>query len=102
MNLQKAYKNFFRDKSIGFPKLKSKSSNRFSYTTNNQKGTVCIENGYIKVPKLKSMIKIKQHRNFDGLIKNCTISKNPSNKYYISILVDTENFELPKVDRKIV
>ena len=23
-NLEKAYKNFFRDKSIGFPKLKSK------------------------------------------------------------------------------
>ncbi|NFS45404.1 helix-turn-helix domain-containing protein, partial [Clostridium sporogenes] len=27
LNLDKAYKNFFRDKSIGFPKLKSKKSN---------------------------------------------------------------------------
>ena len=26
MNLDKAYKNFFRDKSIGFPKLKTKKN----------------------------------------------------------------------------
>ncbi len=76
LNLHKAYKNFFRDKSIGFPKFKSKKSNYHSYTTNNQKGTVCIENGYIKIPKLKSMIKIKLHRQFNGLIKSCTVSKH--------------------------
>ncbi|BAE47743.1 putative IS transposase (OrfB) [Clostridium phage c-st] len=101
MNLDKAYKNFFRDKSMGFPKFKSKKSNRFSYTTNNQKGTVYIEDRYIKLPKLKTMIKIKQHRKFNGLIKSCTISKTPSNKYYISILVHTENKQLPKVDKKV-
>ena len=60
-----------------------------------------IENGYIKVPKLKSMIKVKQHREFTGLIKSCTVSQVPSGKYYISILVDTENFALPKIDKKI-
>lgn len=101
MNLDKAYKNFFRDKSIGFPKFKSKKTNYHSYTTNNQKGTVYIENGYIKVPKLKSMIKVKQHREFTGLIKSCTVSQVPSGKYYISILFDTENFALPKIDKKI-
>src|SRR3712207_9200872 len=72
-------------------KFKSKKANYYSYTTNNQKGTVYIEDGYIKLPKLKTMIKIKQHRKFNGLIKSCTISKTPSNKYYISILVYTEN-----------
>lgn len=101
MNLDKAYKNFFRDKSVGFPKFKSKRNNHHSYTTNNQKGTVYIENGFIKVPKLKSMIKIKQHRNFIGLIKSCTISQVSSGKYFISILVDTENIKLPEVDNKI-
>jgi transposase, IS605 OrfB family, central region len=100
MNLNKAYKNFFRDKSIGFPKFKKKN-NTNSYTTNNQNGTVSLENGYIKVPKLKSMIKVKQHRQFTGLIKSCTISQVPSGKYYISILVDTENFTLANVDKKI-
>ncbi len=100
-NLDKAYKNFFRDKSVGFPKFKSKKTNRFSYTTNNQNGTVYIENSYIKIPKLKTMIKVKYHREFLGTIKSCTISKTPSNKYFISILVDVENKRLTKVDKKI-
>ena len=100
-NLEKAYKNFFRDKSIGFPKFKSKKTNYHSYTTNNQKGTVYIDKGYIKIPKLKTMIKIKYHREFKGLIKSATLSKTPSNKYFISILVDTENIKLPKSNKKI-
>ena len=101
INLDKAYKNFFRDKSVGFPKFKSKKTNRFSYTTNNQNGTIYIDNGYIKIPKLKSKIKIVLHRQFKGLIKSVTISKTPSNQYYISILVDTENIKLPKNENKI-
>ena len=101
MNLDKAYKNFFRDKSVGFPKFKSKKNNHKSYTTNNQNGTVYIENDRIKIPKLKSMINIKQHREFVGLIKSCTISQKPSGKYFISILVDTENYQLPKLDTKV-
>lgn len=101
MNLDKAYKNFFRDKSVGFPKFKSKKINYHSYTTNNQKGTVYIENGYIKVPKLKSMIRIKQHRQFEGTIKSCTISRTPSDRYYISILVETEIEQLEPNNKKI-
>lgn len=47
------------------------------------------------------MIKIKQHREFTGIIKSCTITKTPSEKYYISILVDSENKQLPETDKKI-
>lgn len=102
LNLDKAYKNFFRDKSVGFPKFKSKKTNYFSYTTNNQKGTIYFYKNYIKIPKLKSMIRIKQHRLFDGIIKSCTISKVPSGKYYISVLVDTVDIkQLEIIDNKI-
>lgn len=101
MNLNTAYRNFFRDKSTGFPKFKSKKTNNFSYTTNNQKGTVYIENGYIKLPKLKSPVKIRQHRSFEGVIKSCTISKAPSGKYHISILVETEIQKLPASDMRV-
>lgn len=101
MNLNTAYRNFFRDKSNGFPKFKSKKNNNFSYTTNNQKGTVYIENGYIKLPKLKSPVKIRQHRSFEGVIKSCTISKAPSGKYHISILVETEIQKLPASDMRV-
>jgi len=101
MNLNKAYKNFFRDKSIGFPKFKKKKA-RQSYTTNNQNGTIYIKDGYIKLPKLKSMVKVKQHRQFHGKIKSCTISKTPTNKYYVSILVEEEEIKpLPKTDKKV-
>lgn len=100
-NLEKAYKNFFRDKTVGFPKFKSKKTNRFSYTTNNQNGTISLDGDYIKIPKLKTKIKIVLHRQFKGKIKSATISKTPSNQYYISILVDTENIQLPKNDNKV-
>lgn len=101
MNLNKAYKNFFRDKSVGFPKFKNKKRNRHSYTTNNQKGTIYIKDRYIKLPKLKTPIKIVQHRSFTGEIKSCTISKTPTNKYYISILVDEDINQLPKNNNKV-
>lgn len=101
MNLDRAYKNFFRDKSVGFPKFKSKKTNRFSYTTNNQNGTISLDGNYIKIPKLKSKIKIVLHRKFKGTIKSITISKTPNNQYYISILIDTENIKLPKNENKI-
>ena len=101
INLDNAYKNFFRDKSVGFPKFKSKKINRYSFTTNNQKGTIRIEDGYIKIPKLKSLIKIKQHRELKGLIKSATVSQTPSGKYFISILVETEIQELDKIDKKV-
>ena len=100
LDLEQAYKNFFRDKSIGFPKFKRKKDKQ-SYTTNNQNGTIYIENGYIKLPKLKSRVKIKQHRQFTGKIKSCTISKTTTNKYYISILVEAEIKPLPKTDKKV-
>ena len=58
MNLDKAYKNFFRDKSVGFPKFKSKKTNRFSYTTNNQNGTISIDGNFVKIPKNDNKIGI--------------------------------------------
>ena len=85
LNLDKAYKNFFRDKTIGFPRFKSKKNPVQSYTTNNQNGTVNIVGKHIKIPKLKSLIKIKIHREIKGIIKSATISRIASGKYYVSI-----------------
>ena len=100
-NLDKAYKNFFRNKSVGFPKFKSKKTNNFSYTTNNQNGTIYIDNDYIKLPKLKTLVKIKQHRLFDGLIKSCTVSQTPTGKYFVSVLVECEIQQLPQSSQTV-
>ena len=90
-NLQSAFKNFFENPKTGFPKFKSKHRSRKSYTTNNQKGTVAVENGYIKLPKAGN-IKIKQHRAIpDGWkIKSATVSKSGSGNYYVSVLCEYE------------
>ena len=91
MNLQTAYNNFFRDKSVGFPKFKSKHRDKKSYTTNNVNNSIRINNKKIKLPKL-GYVKIVQHRQIpkNQIIKSCTISQTPSGKYYISILVEFE------------
>ena len=92
LNLQTAYKNFFRDKSVGFPKFKSKHRDKKSYTTNNQSGTIRLIDGRtVRLPKLKD-VRIKLHRQLpkDAIIKSATISKTPTGKYQISILVEYE------------
>ena len=89
MNLQTAYNNFFRSPKAGFPKFKSKKKNKNSYTTNNQNGTINIIDKQIKLPKI-GFIKMKQHRIIpcEQKIKSATISKTPSGKDYVSILVE--------------
>ncbi|KLU63843.1 putative transposase [Desulfosporosinus acididurans] len=92
LNLQTAYKNFFRDKSIGFPKFKNKHRDKKSYTTNNQGGTIrLIDSKIIRLPKLKD-VRIKLHRQLpkEAVIKSATISKTPTGNYYISVLVEFE------------
>ncbi|MGG5308399.1 IS200/IS605 family element RNA-guided endonuclease TnpB [Enterococcus sp. DIV1304_2] len=102
LNLDKAYKNFFRDKSAGFPRFKSKKNPVQSYTTNNQNGTITlIDNQFVKLPKLKSLVKITLHRQPKGLIKSATISRHSSGKYYISLLCKEEIAELPKTNSAI-
>jgi putative transposase len=83
-NLDNAYTNFFRG--FGFPKFKSKHSKQSFqlpqgvYISKNKK--------QIFIPKLK-YVDINLHREFKGEIKTVTVSKSVTNKYYISILVDT-------------
>ena len=53
-----------------------------------QKDNIRITNKYIKLPKI-GLVKVKKHRDFNGVIKSVTISQNPSGKYFVSVLVDT-------------
>ena len=94
-NLEKAYKNFFRDKSIGFPKFKSKKTNRFSYKTKYTNGNIEYLRKHIKLPKI-GMVKIRDKQIPQGRILNATISKEPSGKYFVSLCctdVEVKRFE---------
>lgn len=104
-DLDKAYQNFFRrvkqggDKA-GFPKFKSKKNSKQSYRNQVVKNNISIYNNKIKLPKL-GIVKFKNSKQFNGMIKNATISKTNTNKYYVSLCVDVENHVLPKNDFKI-
>lgn len=89
LNLDRAFSNFFRDKKVGFPKFKSKKSNRKSYTTNLVNKNIRLANGYITLPKLKE-VKIKQHRPIpdDYRLKSVTVRCTPAGKYYAGILYE--------------
>lgn len=98
-NMDAAFQKFFREHA-GYPKFKSKHDNHKSYTTNFTNGNIAADfgDGKIKLPKLKQ-VKAKLHREFEGQIKSATVSQVPSGNYYVSILVETEQEELPHTDK---
>ena len=97
-NLRVAYNQFFKQGS-GFPKFKKKGI-KDSYTTNNQKGTVAVTKNTVKLPKI-GHINAKFPDKINGLIKSATISRKPSGKYFVSLLVETIVNELPKTQSNI-
>ena len=96
-NLDKAFTNFFKGRA-SFPKFKSKKTNRFSF--NIPQAVSIVNSNRLKIPKFKQGIKVKQHREIIGTIKNATIKLNPSGKYYVSLLVeyDSQVPAKPKVE----
>ena len=98
LNLNAAYKNFFQS-GFGFPNFKSKRAAQ-SYKTNNNKGTIALLDGKVKLPKI-GWVKVKVHRQVKGLIKSATISKTATGKYFISILCEEEIAPLSKTDSNL-
>jgi putative transposase len=91
-NMESAFTRFFREKK-GFPKFKSKKNpvQRFQIP---QHYTVDFKKQLIKLPKMGN-VKIVISRIFKGTCKTATISKTPTKKYFISILVE-DGIELPE------
>lgn len=105
-NLDTAYQNFYRNlkkgvRPAGYPTFKKRYSKQsFQF---HQGYHIHFDKGTIDIPKCKD-VKVRYHRTFTGIPKTCTVSKHPSGRYYISILVD-EGFEAPtppKVDKENV
>lgn len=85
LNLTTAYKNFF-DGRARFPRFKSKHGKQSIQFPQNVK----VENGSLKLPGKIGTVKVKIHRPIEGAIKTVTISKDPSGKYFASILTELE------------
>jgi len=98
MNLETAYGNFFRKKSK-FPRFKSKKNkNSFQIPQH----VSLRDKNIVQVPKFKEGLMFVKHRELKGEIKSATISKNPSGKYYISILCVVEKPNTHKKTNKSI
>lgn len=83
-NLDNAFTRFFKGQG-DFPKFKKKKS---AGSFNIPQG-ISIKNNKIFIPKFREGINIIMHRPIKGEIKQATISKKASGKYFVSILCET-------------
>ena len=87
LNLENAFTKFFREKK-GFPHFKSRKNPVQSFSVP-QFYKVDFDANKMKLPKI-GWITTKLHRNYTGIGKTVTVSRTPTGKFYISILVDDE------------
>ena len=100
-NMDSAYQKFFKEHA-GYPRFKRKHDSRKSYTTNmsNKNIEINFEEDWIKLPYLKR-VKARLHRSFTGKVKRATVSRTPTGKFFVSILVETEQEKLPHIDKAV-
>lgn len=95
-NLETAYTNFFQ-KRAKFPKYHSKKSkNTFTipqYAT--------IEDGKLWLPKFKSGIPIRLHREVKGKIGKVSLTKTPTGKFFVSVFTTEEYQEYMPTNKSV-
>ncbi|TCI54284.1 transposase [Exiguobacterium sp. SH5S13] len=99
LHLDAAFAKFFAG-TAGFPVFKSRRKSRASYTTNNQHGTIRIEGGHVRLPKV-GFIRFTQHRIFDGEIRSATVSMTKTGKFFVSLLVEQPDEPWVPAEHKI-
>lgn len=88
-NLETAYTNFFQ-KRAKFPNYHSKKGkNTFTVPQ-----FATIENGKLWLPKFKSGISIRLHREIKGKLGKVSLTKTPTGKYFVSVFT-TEEYNTP-------
>lgn len=98
-NLADAYSRFFK-KQNNAPRFKSKRNKVQSYTTKQTNGNIAIEGDKIKLPKL-GLVRFAKSKEVEGRILNATVRCNPSGKYFVSLLVETDVQPLPKTNKEV-
>jgi putative transposase len=94
--LDQAYQNFF-SKRTQFPRFKSKrSKNSFCVPQN-----VKVKEEKLVIPKFQDGIEMVMERSIEGSIRQCKISKTPTGKYFVSILVDREYTPVKKTNKSV-
>ncbi len=96
LDLERAFRDYHKKEDRGRPRYKSKHHSRRSYTTNFVNGNIRIEGKKIRLPKV-GMVRIRIHREIpeDWKLKNVTVVKEPTGKYYASLL-----YEIPESENQ--
>lgn len=90
-NLDQSFKRFFSGQNK-YPKFKSKKNPVQSYKT---VGNIEISGNKMKLPKLK-WVKFAKSREVNGRIINATVRRNPTGKYFVSVLAEVEQEPMEK------
>lgn len=85
-DLNRAYVNFFK-KLANYPKFKSKKDHEQKYRTQMISGNIKVLGNRIQLPKLGE-VKTKLSREVVGSIKNATITRTASGKYFVTLGVE--------------
>jgi len=86
-HLDNAFTRFFKGQG-DFPNFKKKTATQSFNVPQNV--IIDFENNKLIIPKFKKKgIDVVLHRKFKGVTKQATISKTPTGKYFVSVLVDT-------------
>ena len=85
-HLNTAFLNFFQGKTK-YPRFKKKASKQSAHYAPNAFKWV---DGKLTLAKMSQALKIRWSRYFTGEPRSITISKDPSNRYFVSFLVEEE------------
>ncbi|MFX3624376.1 MAG: IS200/IS605 family element RNA-guided endonuclease TnpB [Ectobacillus sp.] len=95
-NLADAFDRFFK-KQNDAPRFKSKKHRVQSYKTKYTNGNIAVHGNLLQLPKL-GLVRFAKSREVQGRIISVTVRRNPSGKYFVSILAETEVQPLSKTN----
>jgi putative transposase len=90
-----AIQSSVRNLADAYTRFKSKKNNVQSYTTKQTNENIAVVGNKIKLPKL-GLVRFAKSHEVEGRIVNATVRQNPSGRYFVSLLVETEVQKLPK------
>jgi putative transposase len=94
--LEIAYNNFFRG-NTRFPRFKSrKGKNSFTVPQ-----FINIKKNILSIPKFRDGLKMIVARPINGTVKQCTLSKTSTGKYFVSILTEKQYTPVQKTNKSV-
>jgi putative transposase len=97
--LADAFKRFFKRQNDA-PAFKDKKNPVQSYQTRYTNGNIAMIDNNIKLPKL-GLVKFAKSREVEGRILSATVRRQPSGKYFVSVLAEVVVQEFPKTGQEV-